>query len=55
MFVEIILSLKNCLQLTRHGRGLCFRNKTTGDSAMVHIDSVQETNKSGNDMEKKLN
>ena len=47
MFVEIILSLKNCCQLTRHGRGLCFRNKITAEGAMVHIDSVQETSKSG--------
>ena len=29
MFVEIILSLKNCRQLTRHG--LCLRNEITVD------------------------
>ena len=41
MFIEIILSLKNCCQLTRHG--LCLRNKIPVDSAVVLIDSMQDT------------
>ena len=42
MFVEIILSLKNCLELTRHG--LFLRNKKKQvNSAMVDIDLMQDT------------
>ena len=39
IFAEIILSLKNCSQLTRHG--LYLKNKIIVDSSMVHLDSMQ--------------